>query len=499
MSQACQAHKFAKYIEGVPCEVYDERIFKQLPTYEQTYVRGCGVAKMDAFDAFQEMMLDINFLDSYKIKQKGSPFEYKGDFERVFLKSAEVPTKDKLMDIPQNTEEQKKQTHLSFALTQPPNNKGSQSLFLFMREQDTVNYKNLLFNCKPPPTPPPTIPELLAKQEKVIQGLAEEQDSLLTLIYDMIQFKKDKLKELAIASDIVVKDRYKDLLKDVRNENLFEKDEKKIIQRYESYTLKLFSALKEKESITVDLQEAETTLTKLQTKASRFSLYDFTIGRFIPYDDKELTKNLTERIKNYKLQIAKYTMFIQDLKTKVDLFYSKTPPYLPPWYIKSDIANSVETTMGIVPTNYTDAEKADYEASKIKHTTDCTALADIEKTAEESTYNTIIKYMNYCKYYTSLEIQRGILNNETNPTVKVSKQILLNFMIGLPSPGTGAFNQYKEMWSNENCAPSKYYMPPLGKDKNTTILLPTFDSFLDLILRYRATQIKTIQDVLTNR
>jgi hypothetical protein len=70
-------------------------------------------------------------------------------------------------------------------------------------------------------------------------------------------------------------------------------------------------------------------------------------------------------------------------------------------------------------------------------------------------------------------------------------------MVKAPSPKDGAFDQYKNLWLSKECSPSSYYLPSQGNSLDTLFILPTFESFVDLITRYNNKRL-TLNDILTN-
>jgi hypothetical protein len=165
---------------------------------------------------------------------------------------------------------------------------------------------------------------------------------------------------------------------------------------------------------------------------------------------------------------------------------------LPPTYMKSGFEKYIEEVLVITNTPHTEEEKIAYVEKKKKYLEDCKNLERLETSAEGSTYSDIIKYLQTVKTNVKTELETVMSNPETKPL----KSKMIEFMMYLPSPVNGAFDEYKEIWNNATCAPSKKYIPSKGNGKDTKFLLPNFESYVYFILHYLSTD-KKIPDVLT--
>ena len=532
----CKVETLLEYNARIPCKDYDDAIYDQLPEHQKRLIKACGYARLDSEKAFESMLLDIHFLDSYAKKTKGDPFDTKTTFEERFLKPAKIENQDMLIPYsPVPAKSLKFKPHLDFAQTKTLNNTGAHSIFLYV-EPKKRSYEELLFDCKPPGAPPPTPPEVLAMQIEVLEQLEMQQKQYLQAIQLIISTIKDTYKQTSILLPREGKKPIKTLLGEINAYKAKEKDEKKIVQTYNTYMFQVFSALEEKKKEEIELEQDLALKVKyekliLEAKAPESATATSTeegvsmsspqgwvegtkkLGKMLwgdlqfkykevrawvykkmpGYPSKQDMQELQDRLFKHEQAIAKLTAKLESIKKTVVQLRSA----LPPWYSQTAIEKFVDTSLTLEAYTVSPASLETMEAEKQTYLKNCKELEVSETSSEAETYANVASSLRRTKDIFVSEIHEKFLVEEESEDTTFTKKVILNYMLQVPIPNDDSFNEYKTIWGYGGCAPSGYYAPPLSTSKETSFLLPSFDSYISMVLRYQTLQ--TISGILTSR
>lgn len=537
----CKAETLLEYNARIPCQDYDDAIYDQLPEGQKRLVKACGYARLPSEKAFESMFLNIHFLDSYAKKTKGQPFETKTTFDERFLKPAKLENQDMLIPYnPVPAKSRKYQAHLDFSQTKTLNNTGAHSIFLYVDPQKRT-YEELMFDCKPPGVPPPTPPEVLAMQIATLEELEMQQKKQLQTIQLLITTIKDTLKQTSIVLPREGKKSIQTLLGEIDAYKAKEKDEKKIVQTYNTYMFQVFSLLEAKikeeielaqdlalkakyEKLIVEAKAPESTpsLTpeeglsmmvsisttpqgwqeatrkvaqilwgNLQTKYKQTRAWVY--QKLPGYPSKEEIDQLQARLLKHEQDIAKLTAKLDSVKEAI-LSLRKA---LPPWYSQSTIEKFVDTSLALEPYTVLPEKVEAMETEKQTYLKNCKELEESETSSEAQTYATVASLIRRIKDNLVAKIHETFLTGEESENTLFTKKVILNYMLQLPTPSDDSFNEYKTIWGYGGCAPSGYYAPSLNTSKETSLILPSFESYISMVLRYQT--ILRISNILRSR
>lgn len=536
----CRAEVLIEKNSLLPCGPYDDVIYKQLPEQQKALVKACGYPSLPSQGAFESMLLDIHYLDSYSKKTKGDPFQIQTTFQERFLKSAEIEPSKRDMLIPYSPLPAKaKKPVLDFVQTKVPNNTGAHSLFLYVEPKKRL-YEELFFLCKPPGVPPPTPPEILAMQVDVLEQLDMEQKKLLQGIQYIITSIKDSLKQTSLLEKKKGKKTIQTLIGEIDAYKAKEKDEKKIIDIYTVYVYKVFLVYKNLRKVEIELEndkalrekyekliaeakpptpasaptagEAISLMSSMTTPSGWLEgtkkivkmlwgdvVYKFKetrakiLQKMPGYPSKQEMADLLERINRHELEITNLKLKLEPVKEEM----KKIRNALPAWYTQSSVEQFIDSTLGLPPRVVSEESKEAVKAEKTNFLTNCKALQEQETTSENETYKDVVVSINSINDSFRNEIYNEYFNEESSPNTIFTQKVILNFMLQLPTPKDDSFDEYKTIWSYEGCGPTGYYAPSKGKPKTTSFLLPTFESYVGLVLRYQ--QLRKFSNLLLIR
>jgi hypothetical protein len=158
---------------------------------------------------------------------------------------------------------------------------------------------------------------------------------------------------------------------------------------------------------------------------------------------------------------------------------------LPAWYSQSTIELFVDTKLGLELRVVSEESKGAMQTEKRTYLENCKALEQQETTSEGKTYKDVVaSILDVNKAFRESVNTNYISEDESNNTI-YTKKVILNFMLQVPTPRENSFDEYKTIWGYGGCAPSGYYAPHKGRAKDTSFLLPTFESYIGLVLRYQ--------------
>jgi hypothetical protein len=536
----CSAEVLLEKNPLAPCGPYDDVIYKQLPEQQKLLIKACGYPSLPSQKAFGSMLLDVHYLDSYSKKTKGEPFQIQTTFEERFLKSAEIEPSKRDMLIPYSPLPAKAKTPLlDFTQTKVPNNTGAHSLFLYVEPKKRL-YEELFFTCQPLGVPPPTPPEVLAMQVDVLEQLDMEQKKLLQAIQYIITSIKDSYKQASLVENKEGTKPIQTLVGEINAYKAKEKDDKKIVDIYTTYVYKVFlvyknlrkseielendKALREKyekliadarpptPAPTVTAGEGMSLMTSMTTPSGWLEgtnkivkmLWGDVVNKYkqtrakilqkMPgYPSEQEMAELLERIKKHELDITNIKFKLEPVKEEM----KKIRNALPAWYSQSSLEELIDSKIGLEARIVSKESKDAVEAEKTTFSNNCKALQERETISESQTYKDVVGSIQSINESFRNVIYNTYFSKESSENTVFTQKVILNFMLQLPTPQDDSFDEYKNIWSYKGCSPSGYYAPSKGKPKNTSFLVPTFESYVGLVLRYQA--LRKISNLLVIR
>jgi len=499
----CKGEDFQPYDDRVECKAYDDSIFTQLTKYEQTLLKGCGVAKIDVATALQNIFINVNYFDSFVKKKEGLPFDLDVDYDKTFLKSPTIPKEDKFMIIPLKPKGDS--NPIRVAWTSPPNQVGAFSHFLNLDQEKERVFDRVLLACKPPPSPPPPPPVMLKYQEVTIQKQEQNQLQLLIIVQELMNFVKDSLKQKKIMEQEKV---YTEIITKIKDSKKKELEYEAAINAYNKNSAQAYLTYEEKVKLEVEIDTNQRRYTQMEAiiksykigevddtgtpslslgkidipkilssvkkqiqKKVRDSLQgaiDSVVKRMPFYPDPKEMDELKKKIVNDKVFLTTYTDQLENLKENLIIADAN----LPADYQKTSLQLFVEKSLGMSRVVSAE-EKAKRATEKTNYKKACDDLKNMETTKEGETFTTIVPYIQTVK---SRFIKTLVSEYKFTP----EQGQITNFLIKLPNPREHDFDQFKDLWSNEKCEKSPYSLPPSGSETSASIILPTFQSFINL-------------------
>jgi hypothetical protein len=526
MNQICGDTKLLEYNPSIPCNPYDDVIFKQLPENEKSLIQACGYTKLDSKEGFENMLLDVSFLDSFFKKKKGSVFEYKNSYKNIFLKEAEIKKSDRYADmlipperVPPLTAE-KDSEHLSFKWSEVPNDPAAHSIFLYVNPNTKRDFAKIMFTCVEPASPPPTPPEILRKQEAKITRLLTLQKNYLEMIQFLItSFKEHKKMDIitkAEEADPAIRkaavDEYQRKIHEIETFKSEYEDGTKVTSYYKLYCMKMYIYYTKKEKVKSDIQALERQ--KVEMKA-RFDEGQSLIGKpkylvkklFISFPTQEDLKKKEEEIKT----LQKKEQELDDLLVKGKQLIIDSEQILPISYTKTEIEKQVESWLSIPDTYRAGTKVTDFKAKVKLIKQYCIDIEKQETEAEGATYKSVSDFLRDVKAKYNDVIEKEYVGAAAaakgaaaapdaaeaaalEESLKL-RRMILKFIIDPPTPSPQAFDEYKELWDRRGCESSKEMLPTKSTSNEKNFIVPTYDSYLYMLDQYK-NEAKPIRSLL---
>ena len=161
---------------------------------------------------------------------------------------------------------------------------------------------------------------------------------------------------------------------------------------------------------------------------------------------------------------------------------------LPVDFKKTSLQTFIEKTLHIQRV-ITAEEKAARTAEKTEYAKLCNDLKTTETTKEEETYSSIVSFLQTTQY-------RLVQSLIKKYTLTPKKAQILNLTMKFPNPGEHDVDQFKDIWSNVNCDKSPYSLPASVNDTNASVVVPTFETFINLYYTHLNTPSATLLTLL---
>ena len=517
----CKAETLYLMPRDFQCKSFEDVIFNQLPPNRQKLVDKCGSTQYRTKQSFELMFLQPDFLDFYAKKKKGTPFILTSKYDTLFLKSANMEDDEYKEDITMSIPPEP-QKYLPFRWTEPPNNPTAKSIFLYMDPKVERSYPKLMYTCHLPSPPPPTPPEVLAKQKVVIERLEKIQKRYLTIIQTMFTLYKDNKKQQILKrSQLQDNTTYEMVIKTLATYKNKEKQNQQSITLYQSDIYKILQVIKEFDTVKVELEidtaifekykknldipkdvpppqlpssfseylNPKTVMKLIQHKLSSKlqSVYKVKKGidmLFFGVPTNEELLQIKDRIEKNKKKEEIFKKYLDSSKKYILENANKLPSY----YTKSSMEEYVEKKLGIPPK---DAAILATQKKEWKQKTDnfkkmCQGQQILETKSEEEAYKDVINLTNKANVQTKKLIENIYGTRLTKKQeIQNANLFYIHYMMQFPSPSATAFDEYKEIWSSEYCDSLDYYLPSKTWRKETSFLIPNFESYIHFVMNYR--------------
>jgi hypothetical protein len=209
------------------------------------------------------------------------------------------------------------------------------------------------------------------------------------------------------------------------------------------------------------------------------------------YPTKEQLQKLESSIPAHQLQIEKLQESLEPSKETIQ----QSRDLLPAWYTQNTIELYVDSKLELTPREVSKESIREISLKEKKYSQNCEELKKQETESEEGTYMHVAQMIQFMKFMLLTNLNKIYMEEKEDENTIFTKKVLLQFMIQMPEPKANSFDEYKMVWEYDKCAPSPYYLPHKGDSKTTSILLPNFESFVSMVLRYR--DIKPLSTILS--
>ncbi len=201
------------------------------------------------------------------------------------------------------------------------------------------------------------------------------------------------------------------------------------------------------------------------------------------YPTKQQIQELEASIPAHQLQIDKLQESLQPSKEVIQ----ESRDALPAWYTQNTIELYVDSKLGLAKRDISQESIRLVSQKERMYTQNCKYLELQETSSEEGTYRYVSQMIQLMKYIVVKKLNSGYLESDEDEDANTifTRKVIIQFMIQMPEPTAASFDEYKQVWGYDKCGPSQYYLPHKGDDKTTSILLPTFESFVSMVLRYK--------------